>query len=810
MSSVDDIIPLFTSLGFSEEANESSKNKKLTQDLITITDESSKATISDAKKLLLRKLLSVITGPARPALPYITNAVISGKLERDIQVKAAVKYCEEHPTDIPESEFNEACGVGAVVDKETVDKVVSSVINSNKEKLDKERYSAATTVLIQVKKSPELRWAEPKEVKDAFDQQILAYLGPKDDRDLKPKKKEKKPKNNTTKVAQNIEKPAAPTYEPATLDSMLTQGDISKLHKPGGNKQIKPELMEEHLKFSKGKVITRFPPEPNGYLHIGHVKAININFGYAKVHGGSCNLRYDDTNPEAEEQEYIDSILETVKWLGFTPKNIFYASDYFDQLYELAIKLIKKGLGYVCHCTGEEIKKQRGGEERGPRYACAHRDRPISESLEEFENMKNGKYKEGEATLRMKMDLTDGNPCMWDLVAYRVLYTPHHRTGDKWCIYPSYDFAHCLCDSIENISHSLCTVEFILARQSYYWLCDAVEVYKPVQWEYGRLNITNTVLSKRKLLKVRDEGVIDSLDDPRLYTLPALRRRGVPPESINAFVRELGVSTSTTVIEVARLEKHIRDYLNEYAPRLMAVLEPLKVTLENLPESHFEEIELPFKPRDPSFGSHKVPFTRTLYIDASDFREDITPNYYRLAPGKTVGLLNVPFPITCTEIKKDADGNVVELVCRYEDGKDGKKASKPKAYIQWVADCPERNSPIRLNEVRIFKDLFNHSNPQSKEHVPGGWLSDVNRNSLEVYKNAIAEVGLWDVIKKNIPENKNERLIYYDGARVQFIRIGYFSVDKDSLFPDSFAPEHRGSAKIVLNRTIALKEDVNK
>ena len=563
-------------------------------------------------------------------------------------------------------------------------------------------------------------------------------------------------------------------YEPATLESMLSQGDISKLHKPGGNKQIKPEFMEEHLKFTKGKVITRFPPEPNGYLHIGHVKAINVNFGYAATHGGSCNLRYDDTNPEAEEQEYIDSILETVRWLGFNPENIFYASDYFDQLYELAIKLIELGNGYVCHCSGEEINKQRGGDNRGPRYACPHRDRPIAESIHEFQRMKEGKYKEGEATLRMKMDLEDGNPCMWDLVAYRVLYTPHHRTGTKWCIYPSYDFAHCLCDSIENITHSLCTVEFILARQSYYWLCDAVAVYKPIQWEYGRLNITNTVLSKRKLLKIKSEGIIDSLDDPRLYTLPALRRRGVPPEAINAFVRELGVTTATTVIEVGRLEKHIRDCLNESVPRLMAALTPIKVTLENLPTDHLEDIVLPFKPRDDSFGSHKVPFTRSLYIDSSDFRMDDSPNYYRLAPGKTVGLQNVPFPITCVGVKKDAEGNAIELICRYEDGKDGNTVSKPQAYIQWVADCPQRNSPVKIDEVRIYKDLFNHANPQSKEEVPGGWLSDANRDSLDVYKDAVVEVGLWDIIKKHVPVKKEDRPIYYDGARAQLVRIGYF------------------------------------
>ncbi|KAJ1677314.1 Glutaminyl-tRNA synthetase, partial [Spiromyces aspiralis] len=328
-------------------------------------------------------------------------------------------------------------------------------------------------------------------------------------------------------------------------------------------------------------------------------------------------------------------------------------------------------------------------------------------------------------------------------------------------------------------------------------------------WEYGRLNITNTVLSKRKLLKIRDEGVIDSLDDPRLYTLPALRRRGVPPAAINGFVRELGVTTANTVIEVGRLEKHIRDCLNDITPRLMGALQPLKVILENLPANHFEEVSLPFKPRDDSFGYHTVPFTRTLYIDASDFRLEDSPNYYRLAPGKTVGLQNIKYPITCKDVKRDADGNVTEVICHYENG--GSSVPKPKAYIQWVADCPERNSPIRISEVRIFKDLFNHANPHNKDEVPGGWLSDVNRDSLEVYKDAVVEVGFWDVVKQHVPAKKAERSLYYDGVRTQLVRIGYFALDKDSELPDNFA-DIKGFAgsKIVLNRVIALKEDVNK
>ncbi|KAJ2759379.1 Glutaminyl-tRNA synthetase, partial [Coemansia nantahalensis] len=366
------------------------------------------------------------------------------------------------------------------------------------------RYRGQGKALGAVKKCPALQWADSARVKSEFDAQLLALLGPKDERDDPAQLK---------KAAAAAKKPAAVAatatkgWEPVPLESMLGSGDISRLHRPGENPQIKPELTEAHVKATGGRVVTRFPPEPNGYLHIGHAKAINVNFGYAAVHGGTCNLRYDDTNPTAEEQEYVDSILDTVRWLGFEPAQVLYSSDYFQQLYELAVKLTERGLAYVCHCTGEEINEQRGGSDnRGKRFACPHRDRPVAESLAEFQKMKDGRYGESEATLRMKMDLEDGNPMMWDIIAYRIKFASHHRTGDTWCVYPTYDFTHCLCDSFENITHSLCTREFYLSRQSYYWLCDAVEVYKPVQWEYGRLQVTNTVLSKRKLLKLRDEG----------------------------------------------------------------------------------------------------------------------------------------------------------------------------------------------------------------------------------------------------------------------------------------------------------------
>lgn len=388
--------------------------------------------------------------------------------------------------------------IGVVVTPEQIKDAVAKYIESNKENLITNRYRLLGPTLATTRKMPELRWADGVSVKNEVEAQFLALLGPKDERDA-PQKKKKEKKEPAKQQQQQKKKEETKEVD---LSKIFFEGELAKLHKPGGNKQIKPELMEEHLKATGGKVYTRFPPEPNGYLHIGHAKAINVNFGYAKAHNGVCYLRYDDTNPEAEEEKYFLSILETVKWLGFEPFKITYSSDYFHELYDLAVKLIKKGLAYTCQCTGEEIHAHRGGDNGGARTACVHRDRPIEETLEQFKKMKEGRYKEGEITLRMKMDLESGNPQFWDLIAYRVLFTPHHRTGSEWCIYPTYDFTHCLVDSFENISHSLCTTEFRQSRESYYWLCDAVEVYKPVQWEYGRLNVTGTIMSKRKILKL--------------------------------------------------------------------------------------------------------------------------------------------------------------------------------------------------------------------------------------------------------------------------------------------------------------------
>jgi glutaminyl-tRNA synthetase len=450
------------------------------------------------------------------------------------------------------------------------------------------------------------------------------------------------------KAAKPAKEAAAAPAE-ADPDAMFREGFLSRLHAPGGNPQQKDALREQHLKATGGRVFTRFPPEPNGYLHVGHIKAIAVDFGYARYHGGQCYLRFDDTNPEAESEEYFEAILEMVRWLGFEPFKITYSSDYFDQLYALAVELIRRGKAYVDHSTPEEIKQGRGGEERGPRVASKWRDRPVEESLADFEAMRDGKFPPGKVTLRMKQDLLgSGNPQMWDLIAYRVLDAPHHRTGTRWKIYPTYDFTHCLVDSFENISHSLCTTEFILSRESYEWLCDALDVYKPRQYEFGRLALEGTVTSKRKILKLVTERHVNGWDDPRLFTMMALRRRGIPPGALLSFVNQLGVTTSPATTSIQRFEQAVRQYLEMQTPRLMMVVRPLRIVLENVPEDFVLQLERPLHPKNPAMGTARVPFARVNYIDASDFRPVDSPDYFRLAPGKTVGLLNAPFPVTCT------------------------------------------------------------------------------------------------------------------------------------------------------------------
>ena len=548
--------------------------------------------------------------------------------------------------------------------------------------------------------------------------------------------------------------------------------------KPLENRNFIDAFIEEDLapggRFEGKRVHTRFPPEPNGYLHIGHCKALTIDFGTAEKFGGLCNLRMDDTNPTKEDTEYVDAIQADIHWLGFDwGDRFFYGSDYFEKDYEFAVELIKKGLAYVCDLTPEQFREFRG--DIGKPAVSPYRDRSVEENLDLFERMKNGEFPEGSRTLRAKIDLASGNFNMRDPVIYRIRYMHHHRQGDKWCIYPMYDFTHPLSDSIEGITHSLCTLEFVNNRELYNWVLETLNVYHPEQTEFARLNLTYTVLSKRKLIQLVKEGYVKGWDDPRMPTLSALRRRGVPPEAIHDFCRRIGMAKSEAVVEYGLLEFCIREYLNAHAPRWMAVLNPVRLVIDNYPEDQEDVFEMPLYPDDDSFGSRKVPFTRELYIDRDDFRLDPPKKYYRLAPGQEVRLRYAYF-VTCTDVVKDAEGNVQEIHCTYDPASRGGNSPdgrKVKGTIHWVS--AKYALPA---EVRLYEQLFSVADPNN---VPEG----------KTFLDYITPASLRPVSARLAPAMAQIRT----GETVQFERVGYFCKDRDST--DELP---------VFNRTVTLRD----
>lgn len=798
MASVEELTQLFSNVGFEEpKVKEIVKNKKVSTSLESLIKAAPQETKWDkSTRALAHNLASQIKGNELPNQELIVSSILDGSLKTALQVDAAYKYVKEEGEKASVEGLKENAGVGIVITEDQVRSRVIKYIEDNKEVILKERYKLVPGIFATVKNLPELKWAEPRYFKPVIDQEILKVLGPKDERDIvkKEKKKKKETKSSSTKVEKTS----------GSERTMFNEGFLGDLHKVGENPQAYPELMAEHLRATGGKVRTRFPPEPNGYLHIGHSKAIMVNFGYAKYHNGVCYLRFDDTNPEAEAPEYFESIKRMVSWLGFEPWKITYSSDYFDKLYDLAEVLIKNGKAYVCHCTAEEIKRGRGikedGTPGGERVACVHRDRPIEENLEEFRKMRDGVYKPGEAILRMKQDLSSPSPQMWDLIAYRVLNAPHPRTGDKWKIYPTYDFTHCLVDSFENITHSLCTTEFYLSRESYEWLCDQVHVFRPAQREYGRLNITGTVLSKRKIAKLVNEGIVRGWNDPRLFTLEAIRRRGVPPGAILSFINTLGVTTSTTNIQVVRFESAIRKYLEDTTARLMFVLDPVEVVVDNLPEDYEEMVTIPYRPGTPEFGDRTVPFTKKFFIERSDFSEVADDKeFFRLTPTQPVGLIKVPYTVSFQSVDRDSDGKIVRIHVKYDN--DQAKAKKPKAYIQWVPFSAKHNSPVAISETRVYNQLFNSENPSSH---PEGYLNDINPESEIVYAKSLVEHNFDHVIKnspwvvnsvKESPFYVEEEKDRKEVCRFQAMRVGYFTLDKDS-----------EDGKIILNRIVSLKD----
>lgn len=536
------------------------------------------------------------------------------------------------------------------------------------------------------------------------------------------------------------------------------------------------EAVKEDLRNGRfDHVHTRFPPEPNAYLHIGHAKAIWIDYGIAQEFGGLFNLRFDDTNPTKEEQEFVDAIIEDVRWVGADwDDRLFFGSDYFEQMYEWAVDLIKKGKAYVCDLTPEEVIDMRGTPTM-PGIDSPYRSRSVDESLDLFRRMCAGEFPDGARTLRAKIDMASPNLNMRDPIMYRIRHAEHHRQGDKWCIYPMYDWAHGLEDSIEGITHSLCSLEYENHRPLYDWFLDALGIYHPRQIEFARLNMTYTVMSKRRFIELVDGGYVKGYDDPRLPTLAGLRRRGYTPEAIREFCQRIGVAKTDSMVDVAVLEDCVRDDLNKHSPRVMAVLDPLKVVITNYPEGQVEELDAVNNPEDPDAGMRKAPFARELYIERDDFREDPPPKFYRLAPGREVRLRYAYF-IKCEEVVKGANGEVVELRCTYDPatrGGDAPDGRKVKATLHWVA----ANQAIEA-EARLYDHLFLKPDPDDVD--PGGsFIDNLNPNSLTV-KRCMVEPSVLNAAP---------------GARYQFERQGYFCVDSDS------TPDH-----LVFNRTVTLRD----
>jgi len=709
----------------------------------------------------------------------VAQYILERRLNNAPQVEAAAKYLNTRSTFDARS-FEEECGVGVVVTTDDIRNCVDRFVEEHKDELLKERYqfNVGASILQPVRAA--LKWADGKQVKDIVDQTILHVLGPKNEKDMEEamKKKKKKGKEVDEVLEEKVE-----VLTTDFIDKKLKARDLRTAINP-------PQLIEYHNRMIDGRIRTRFPPEPNGFLHIGHAKAMNFSFGVAQKANGVTFLRFDDTNPTAEKQVYIDNIIENVLWLGHRPFQITYSSDYFDALYELAVELIKRGKAYVCHQSKEQIAACRKLKQK--QLPSPWRDRSVEENLKMFASMRSGKFRESEATLRMKIDITHKNPTMWDPVAYRIKFEPHPHVGDKWCIYPSYDFTHCLVDSLEHISYSLCTLEFEIRRDLYYWILDALDMYRPKVWEYGRLNLTHGVLSKRKLKYLVDSNAVRGWDDPRLLTLNGLRRRGYSADAINNFCERIGVARSTNgFVKMQLLETCARYDLDESASRSMAILRPLKVRIVNWPGNETRRITVPNFPKDPSKGVHEVVLNEIVYIDQEDFHPHDDPNFFGLAPGKFVHL-KYAYNIRCDSFASDDKGNIIELQCTI----DFDNVVKVKGNLHWVSDAV----PC---EMRIYEHLFTPEFPGTKvedaspdivledmnvdvehdddeEEVDSKqeWLNDLNPNSECVFS------GLCERSLLGCPP----------GTRFQFERVGYFVVDKDS-----------SNDNLVFNRIVELK-----
>ncbi|KAL0241804.1 hypothetical protein GEMRC1_007039 [Eukaryota sp. GEM-RC1] len=700
--------------------------------------------------------------PETPFQDYIVDLCVSGKLNRAEQVVEACNLISsgfDLSSDEQKQEFEQNCGVGVSYTDEQVQEAAKDVVAQFSDALHKERY-AFNTLPIRTTLMEKLPWVDGRQLKQAMDDQISALIGPLTEEERQATISKKRAKDK-----QKSKTKPAPAVDDKALDLLSTPiSSAPRFPAPEKNTALNtPANLKAHLQRTGGRVITRFPPEPNGYLHIGHAKSMCLNFGEAAKTGGECILRFDDTNPEAEKSEFFKTIIANVEWLGFKPSRITHSSDYFDRLYDDAVELIKRGKAYVDHLTGPEFAKLRESREESP-----YRNRPIEENLKLFEFMRQGRFAEGEAVLRMKMDMKSDNPCMRDLVAYRIKFTAHPQSGDKWCIYPSYDFTHCLVDSYEDITHSLCTLEFEIRRDSYYWLLNALDKYCPLVWEFSRLNIYGSLMSKRRINKLINEGILTDFDDPRLYTLLGLQRRGVTPSIIKKFCELVSVSRGSNVIHPQLLDHVIRSELDDDCDRRLVVLDPIKLVIDDAEHTLPSSLEIPNHPKFPDRGTRHVDGSNHVYIDSNDFKAQDEPGFFRLAPGKTVRLRGLGV-IKCTGYETDSNGKVNQI-----NGVSLPKETKTKVTIHWVS--AEKFVSVGVN---VYSPLFKADIENPGALPDAEWMALIDADSCRHFR-SVGECELGNLVV---------------GSRIQFERIGYFVLNEVN-------------GKKVFESTVMLKQDI--
>jgi len=748
-----------------QDINNLTKNDALTKKFLQIVQdvqiplESTSSEFNYSCGPLLLKLIQALP-ETNTNRKLIAEYIAKGKLKTGTQVEEAIKYAKKQNFDL--AEFEQECGVGITVDEQMVKGFITEYIEKNKMALLSAPTNVGKCVGSLRSAYKLLKFADGNIVKEELEKQLKTLV--ENNKDFVPPQ--------TTPVVEQKKAPTQATTT-TTTETSAPQKKVYNFDARFLETAVNPaDLLQKHKQETGGKIMTRFPPEPNGFLHIGHAKAMNLSFGYAMSEGGCTYLRYDDTNPEKEEKIYFDSIKEMMEWMGFKPWKITYTSDYMDQMYEFAIQLIKEGKAYVDFSSKQEIHDQRENK-----IESKYRNTTPEENLKRFEDMKKGLYEEGAAVLRVKIDMHSDNYNMRDFIAYRIKYTAHPHQGDKWCIYPTYDFSHCIVDSLENITHSLCTLEFENRRDSYYWLLAALNLYRPHVYEFSRLNITTALLSKRRVLALVKKNTIRSWDDPRVLTLAGLRRRGYTPEAIRAFCDDVGVSRNENLIPIERLEQSLRMDLDDRVNRVFAVVEPLRVVLTNYDANKVEYVEARNHPKYADRGSRKLPFSKVLYIEKSDFREVDSADYYGLAPNKTVGLRYAPCNLHCDKVIRDESGNIVELQCTA----DFEKTTKPKTYIHWLAQSAPGVDPLRA-ELRLYEKLFT---VDDLDAVGEKWMDYINPKSEVVIENAFVDPYFSD------PKNA---AVY---EKYQFERVGFFVVDQDT-------PK---TGKLVFNRSVTLKVD---